>query len=131
MVKHCAESKATDVAIGRPVNCVAKCHVIGGHRFRDRARSAANVEKTARHLLSGADFSKSAVTLGVEIDLERLLTCSDVPLRLHNSKMSAFARFSSSTGILPVGPTRILPVDVLKDTGPARTCPRITRTDPK
>lgn len=84
MVEHRAEPNPADVAIGRPVNRVAECHVIGGHRFRDRARSAANVEKTARHLLPGADFSKGAVTLGVEIDLERFLTCSDIPLRFHN-----------------------------------------------
>ena len=84
MVEHRAQANATDVAIGRPVNRVAECHVIGGHRFRNRARSAANVKKAARHLLPGPDFGKRAVTLGIEIDLERLLTCSDIPLRFHN-----------------------------------------------
>src|SRR6188472_18153 len=96
MVEHRAEANATDVTVGRAVNRVAECHVIGGHRFRNRARSAADIKKTARHLLPRPDFGKGAVTLGIEIDLERLLTCSDIPLRLHNSKMSAFVPFSTA-----------------------------------
>ena len=84
MVEHRAEANATDVTIGRAVNRVAECHVIGRHRFRNRTRSAANVKKAARHLLPGPNFGKSPVTLGVEIDLERLLTCSDIPFRFHN-----------------------------------------------
>ena len=84
MVEHRAEPDPADVAISGPVNRVAECHVIGGHRFRDRARSAANVEIPARHLLPGPDFGKGAVTLGVEIDLQRFLTRSDVPLCFHN-----------------------------------------------
>ena len=89
VIEHRPEPGAADVALGRAVNRVAKLHVVSRHRLRDRAGGAADVEKTPRHFLSGADLGKGAVLFLVEIDLERLLVRPDIHLRVHASKMDS------------------------------------------
>ena len=73
-IQHGTEPAAADVACRRAVDGVAHGHVIGGDGFGHRAGSFADVEEPAGHLLAGADFGKGSVLLGVQIDLERLLT---------------------------------------------------------
>jgi hypothetical protein len=65
VVEHGGESLAADVTIGWTVDRVAKGHVVGGHRLRDRPGRAANVEKSPRDFLSGADLRERAVLLSI------------------------------------------------------------------
>src|SRR5262249_5916258 len=69
------------------IDCVAKLHVVGRHRFGDCAGCAASLEKAKRYFLAGADFGKGAVAFSLEIDLERLFVGSDVHLSVHGFKM--------------------------------------------
>src|SRR5215471_10071873 len=61
MIEHFLEPHAADVAVGRSVNGVAECHVIGRHGLGDCAGCTANAEESARDLLSGASFSEGAI----------------------------------------------------------------------
>src|SRR5438477_7126310 len=61
MVKHRLKTDTADVAVGRSVNGVAKCHVIGRHGLGDGAGCSANAKESACYLLSRANFSKSAI----------------------------------------------------------------------
>src|SRR5947199_3341296 len=61
VVEHRLETDTADVAVGRSVNGVAKCHVIGRHRLGDCAGCAAHAKESARYLLSRTNFSKSAI----------------------------------------------------------------------
>ena len=61
VIQHFLETKATDVAVGRSINCIAECHVVGGHGLGDGACSAAHAEKSPRYFLTGANFSEGPV----------------------------------------------------------------------
>ena len=101
MVEHRLEPGAADVAIGRAVNRVAELHVVGRHRFCDRAGGAADLKKSPRHFLAGANFGKRSVAFPIEIDLERLLVRSDIHLRVHRFKMKDNAAFSTEVSLRP------------------------------
>ena len=83
MVEHRLEPGPADVAIGRAVNRVAELHVVSRHRLRDRAGGAADLEKTPRHFLAGADLGEGAVAFAIEIDLERLFVRPEIHFRVH------------------------------------------------
>src|SRR5215469_16665678 len=61
MIEHRLEPHTANVTVGRSVNGVAECHVIGGHGFCDCARSAAHAKESACYLLSRANFSEGAI----------------------------------------------------------------------
>ena len=61
VIQHFLETKATDVAVGRSINCIAECHVVGGHGLGDGACCAAHAEKSPRYFLTGANFSEGPV----------------------------------------------------------------------
>ena len=96
VIEHRLEPRATDVAIGRAVNRVAKLHVVGRHGLRDRAGRAADLEKAPRHFLPGADLGEGPVAFDVEIDLERFFVRSDFHLRVHRFKMRVNRRISTA-----------------------------------
>ena len=79
VIEHRLEPHPADISIGRSVDRVAERHVVGRHRFGDRAGRAAHMEKPARHFLAGADLRERPVLLGVQINLERLLVRSRRP----------------------------------------------------
>ena len=83
VVEHGFQSHAADITVGGPVNRVAERHVVGRYRLCNRSGSAADMEKTARHFLAGADLRERSVFLCVQVDLERLLVCANVHLRVH------------------------------------------------
>src|SRR5437868_2889605 len=58
VIEHCLQTLAADVTIGRPINRVAKCHVISGHCLRDCPRSAADVEEASGYFLTGANLGE-------------------------------------------------------------------------
>src|SRR5262245_41696493 len=89
MIEHFLEPHAADVAVGRSVNGVAKCHIIGGHGLGDRAGCTANAEESARYLLSRANFSESAILRRIQIDVESLLVGPDLHLRIHTISLAA------------------------------------------
>src|SRR4051794_30709502 len=72
-IQHGLETSPTDIPVGGSVDRVAKRHVIGRHGLRDRACGATHLEKPARYFLSSADLGKSAISLCIEVNLERLL----------------------------------------------------------
>ena len=83
MVEHCPEANAADIAVGRPIDRVTEGHIIGRHCLRDRPGSASNMKETPGHFLSRSDLGKGAVTLRIEINLERFFVRSHVHLGLH------------------------------------------------
>ena len=89
MIEHRLQTFAADVTTGRPINRVAERHVVGRHRFRDCSRGAADMEKTPRHFLAGADLGKGAVLICVEINLERLLVRPNIHLGIHTNSVAA------------------------------------------
>src|SRR5437588_2984719 len=95
VIEHRLKTSAAHVAIGRSVNGIAERHVVSGHGFRDRAGSAAHMEKTAGHLLSGADFREGPVLLRIEIDVERLLVRAEIHLRVHTHSRCPSSRAKS------------------------------------
>src|SRR5437588_6296269 len=95
VIEHRLEASAAHVAIGRSVNGIAERHVVGGHGFRDRAGSAAHMEKTAGHLLSGADLREGPILLRIEIDLERLLVRAEIHFRVHTHSRCPSSRDKS------------------------------------
>src|SRR4030095_2123836 len=88
MIEHRVQPHSADVAITRSINRVTESHVVGRHRLRDRSRRAANVEKSPRDLLTGADFRKRPVLLPIEINFERFPVRPDIHLRFHSNSSS-------------------------------------------
>ena len=86
VIEHVLKALTCDVALTRPINRVAELHVVGRHGFCDGAGGAAHLKKTARHLLSGANFCKGPVVLPIEIYLERFFVRSDIHFRIHEYK---------------------------------------------
>ena len=89
MVEHRVQAHPTHITIGRSIDCVAERHIVSRHRFRDRARRAADVKKSARHFLTCADLGECPVLLPIEINLERLSVRPDIHLRLHGNIVAA------------------------------------------
>src|SRR6516164_4949086 len=89
MVEHFLQTHGADVAVGRSVNGVAECHVIRGHGLGDCAGCTANTEKSARYLLSRANFSEGAILRRIQIDVESLLVGPDLHLWIHIISLAA------------------------------------------
>src|SRR5438270_9236225 len=87
VVEHRLETVADHITLRGSVNRVAKWHVVRGHRLGDRARRAADVEKSPRHFLARTDLGERPLLLCVEIYLERLFVRPEIHLRLHVPKM--------------------------------------------
>src|SRR5438105_15947548 len=96
-VQHSLETHSTHIAIRRTINCIAECHVVGGHGFGDCSGCSAYLKESARHLLAGTDFGERAVFFGVEVDLERLLVRPYVHFWIH-SKFNMWPFDGFSTG---------------------------------
>src|SRR4030095_12141134 len=73
MIEHFLEPHAANVAVGRSVNGVTKCHVIGGHGLGDCAGCAAHAKESACSLRSRANFSEGAILGEIQINVESLL----------------------------------------------------------
>src|SRR5687767_7143560 len=73
MIEHALQSLPGHVPLRRSINGVAHGHVIRGDCFGDCSRCATDPEKPARDLLSGSNFSESAVFRRVQINEHRLL----------------------------------------------------------
>ena len=58
VIEHCLETHTADIAVRRSINGIAECHVVGRHRFRDRAGCAAYPKESARDLLASAISAK-------------------------------------------------------------------------
>ncbi|MEY2544530.1 MAG: hypothetical protein QOE81_1991, partial [Verrucomicrobiota bacterium] len=89
MIEHGLEPVAADITLGRSIDRIAKCHVVGRHRLGDRSGCAADMEKSARHFLARANFGERPILLPIEIDLERLSVGPDIHLRLHTNTVAA------------------------------------------
>src|SRR4051794_10923470 len=69
-IEHGVQPGTTYISIGRAIDRVAKCHIVGRHCFSDSTGGATYLKKSPRHLLAGSDLRERAVFLGVEINLE-------------------------------------------------------------
>ena len=93
VVEHCLETNTAHVAMGRSINRVAECHVIGRHGLGDGASGAADAKKSARYFLAGANLCKRPVLGRIQIDLQRLFVGADFHLWSHTISLAAiFAR---------------------------------------
>src|SRR5437868_12238354 len=54
VVEHRLQTLAADVTAGRPVNRIAKRHVVSRHRLGDRSRCTSHVEESSCYFLTGA-----------------------------------------------------------------------------
>src|SRR5213082_136286 len=115
VIEHRLETSAAHVAIGRSVNGIAERHVVGGHGFRDRAGSAAHMEKTARPLPSGADLREGPVRLRVEIDVERLPARAEIHLRVHTHSRCPSSRAKSRDPVANLKGTNTGSLDFARD----------------
>ena len=82
VVEHCLESHPADIALSRPIDCIAERHVVGRHRLGHRPGGPAYMEKTTGDFLPGADLGEGPVFLRIEIDLERFFVRPELHLRL-------------------------------------------------
>src|SRR5262245_20867971 len=98
MIEHFLEPHTANVAVGRSVNSVAESHVIGRHGLGDRAGCAAHAKKSARYLLSRANFSEGAILRRIQIDVESLLVSADLHLRIHTISLAAIDGACKSRG---------------------------------
>src|SRR4051812_22315606 len=53
------------------------------------------MKKSARYFLAGPDLGERPILFSIEVDLERLLVCPYVHLRVHRVKMWTIAGFST------------------------------------
>ena len=83
VVEHRLKTDTTDIPIGRAVNRVAKCHVVGRHRFGDGASRAAHTKKSPCDLLARADLGKGSVLACLQINPESLFVGADFHLGVH------------------------------------------------
>src|SRR5207245_8053486 len=72
VVEHCLQPPPRDITLRVSINGVAHFHVVSRDALRDRPSGAADAEKPAHHLLSGADFRKRSVPARIEVDPQRL-----------------------------------------------------------
>ena len=86
VLQHRLQALPAHVAFARAVDGVADSHIIGGNRLGNGARGAADAEKPARDLLSGADFSEGSVLARVQVDLKRLMVGAG-NLAFHNGRI--------------------------------------------
>src|SRR4029077_13657535 len=83
VIEHGRKPDPAHVTIGRAINRITEPHVIGRHRFRDRAGRPAGLKEAPRYFLSRSDLREGTVFTAIEINLERFLVRSDFHLWVH------------------------------------------------
>ena len=68
VIEHVMQAFLTNITARLAINRIAHSHVIGAHALGHRAGRAADTKEPPRHFLAGANFSKCAVLVTVEVD---------------------------------------------------------------
>src|SRR5436190_16355832 len=96
MIEHGDDPLAADITLTRAINGIAGRHIVRAHRLRNGPGCAADPKKPASDLLSGADLSERGVQGAVEVDLQRLLMCSE---NFSGHSCASIAVFSQPDGL--------------------------------